>query len=217
MSLREKISRAAEAFIHLKAQNLPLQFFISTLNGLGDLFEDEIIPTPIPMKIQLDNIALHLIEDRPSPNITSPGSLPIDVAIPALTITRDKSGLFSIQPSESNVRSEDSVAKASIPEIIHPTSSCSMNHHLDLVRSGVASIETELQKRATLLAVENSNLRTMLETANAQTRDLNTRLQDMAPNKAMEAENRRLIEENKKLKETLKYLQQELVRAGKKV
>lgn len=51
MSLREKISRAAEAFIHLKAQNLPLQFFISTLNGLGDLFEDEIIPTPIPMKV----------------------------------------------------------------------------------------------------------------------------------------------------------------------
>ncbi|XP_059079286.1 bridge-like lipid transfer protein family member 3B isoform X2 [Tigriopus californicus] len=210
MSLREKISRAAEAFIHLKAQNLPLQFYISTLSGLGDLFEDEIIPSPIPMKIQLDNIALHLIEDRPSPNITSPGSLPIDVAIPALTITRDKSGLFSIQPSESNVKSEDSVAKASIPEIIHPTSSSSMNHHLDLVRSGVASIETELQQRAALLAVDNSNLRSSLDIANVKIRDLSARLQDAEQNKALEAE-------NEKLKETLKYLQKELVRAGKKV
>ena len=45
----------------------------------------------------MENIALHLIEDRPSANITSPGSLPVDLAIPSLTITRDKTGLFSIQ------------------------------------------------------------------------------------------------------------------------
>ena len=50
-------------------------------------------------QIQIENITLHLIEDRPSPNITSPGSVPIDLSIPSLTITRDKSGLFSIQPS----------------------------------------------------------------------------------------------------------------------
>ena len=62
MSLREKISRAAEAFIDIKVQNLPLQFYLSTLDGLADLFEDEIIPTPIPLKIQLENLALHLGE-----------------------------------------------------------------------------------------------------------------------------------------------------------
>jgi hypothetical protein len=28
-----------------------VQFYTSTLNGLADLFEDEIIPTPIPMKV----------------------------------------------------------------------------------------------------------------------------------------------------------------------
>ena len=38
-----------------------------------------------------------------------------------------------------------------------------MSHHLDLVRSGVASIETELQQRASLLAVDNSNLRATVE------------------------------------------------------
>jgi hypothetical protein len=52
MSLREKISRAAEAFVDIKVQNLPLQFYMSTLTGLTDLFEDEIIPTPIPMKVR---------------------------------------------------------------------------------------------------------------------------------------------------------------------
>lgn len=64
-------------------------------NGLG-FFKPRIL-TKFLFQIRLDNIALHLIEDRPSPNITSPGSLPIDVAIPALTITRDKSGMFSVQ------------------------------------------------------------------------------------------------------------------------
>ena len=52
MSLKEKISRSAEAFLTVQAQNLPLQFYTSTLNGLVDLVEDEIIPTPIPMEVQ---------------------------------------------------------------------------------------------------------------------------------------------------------------------
>ena len=51
MSLKEKISRSAEAFLNVHAQNLPLQFYTSTLNGLVDLVEDEIIPTPIPMEV----------------------------------------------------------------------------------------------------------------------------------------------------------------------
>ena len=51
MCLKEKISRSAEAFLSLRAQNLPLQFYTSTLNGLVDLIEDEIIPTPIPMEV----------------------------------------------------------------------------------------------------------------------------------------------------------------------
>ena len=49
------------------------------------------------LQIRVDNIALRLVEDRPPPNITSPGTPPIDVAIPTLLIVRDKSGLFSIR------------------------------------------------------------------------------------------------------------------------
>ena len=52
MSLKEKISRSAVAFLTVRAQNLPLQFYTSTLNGLVDLVEDEIIPTPIPMEVK---------------------------------------------------------------------------------------------------------------------------------------------------------------------
>ena len=65
LTLREKISRAAEAFLELRAQNLPLQFYMSTLNGLGDLVEDEVIPTPIPIKVSkvlhLRSVLYHVI------------------------------------------------------------------------------------------------------------------------------------------------------------
>ena len=144
MSLREKISRAAEIFVDIKVQNLPLQFYLSTLDGLGDLFEDEIIPTPVPLRIQLENLALHLVEDRPSKNITSPGSLPIDVAIPSLLVTRDRSGLFSIQHSTVEPSEPMSNAHASVPEVLKPSAQAScksssassaMAHHLDLGKS----------------------------------------------------------------------------------
>ena len=65
--------------------------------------------------------------------------------------------LFSSECGVSQLSSEESVAHVSLPDIKKPQSS--MTHHLDLVRSGVASIETELQQRASLPAVDNSNLR----------------------------------------------------------
>ena len=82
---------------------------------------------------------------------------------------------------------EGSKACPSIPEVTGgPASSsmtrhngkASMAHHLDLVRSGVASIETELQQRASLLAVDNANLRSILENSSSE----------MAAMKAKEAE-----------------------------
>lgn len=64
---------------------------------------------------------------------------------------------LTIYFSESQTLPDDTVAHVSVPDIKKPQSS--MTHHLDLVRSGVASIETELQQRASLLAVDNTNLR----------------------------------------------------------
>ncbi len=49
------------------------------------------------MRIGLSNVTLHLVEDRPPANATSPGKLPVDLAIPSLVVARDRSGLFSLQ------------------------------------------------------------------------------------------------------------------------
>lgn len=46
----------------------------------------------------LENLRLHLVEDRPPVNITSPGSVPIDLHIGRMRVTRDASGTFHLQP-----------------------------------------------------------------------------------------------------------------------
>lgn len=84
---------------------------MSTVIGLGDLTEDEIITPPIPMNVDLENIKINIIEDRPPVNITSPGPQPINVTIGKMRVVRDTSGVFQIQPGEAapeGVTDEDS-------------------------------------------------------------------------------------------------------------
>lgn len=72
---------------------------MSTVTGLSDLAEDEIISKPLPMEIFLENLKLTLIEDRPPINITSPGSVPINLQIGNMHVTRNEMGIFEIQPN----------------------------------------------------------------------------------------------------------------------
>lgn len=84
--------------LNVEVKNINLQMSMSTVVGLGDLAEDEVIPTPIPMEVLLENVKVNLIEDRPPVNITSPGTLPMNLAIGRMFVTRDDAGVFYLQP-----------------------------------------------------------------------------------------------------------------------
>lgn len=96
-----------------------------------------------------------------------------------------------------------------------------MSHHLDLVRSGVASLEEELQQRASLLAVDNSNLRALLEQTQNELQMLKSRQMEYESMQKklvkLQQQNLSSEKENSKLKQTLKFLQHELVQSGKKL
>lgn len=49
-------------------------------------------------KVTVENVRINLIEDRPPVNITSPGPVPINLAIGRMHLKRDKTGLLHIQP-----------------------------------------------------------------------------------------------------------------------
>lgn len=87
---------------------------MSTVIGLSDLAEDEIISKPLPMEILLENLKLTLIEDRPPVNITSPGSVPINLQIGRMCIKRNELGVFEIQP-EDLVNNAISCSNAALP------------------------------------------------------------------------------------------------------
>lgn len=75
---------------------------MSTLIGLADLAEDEIITPPVPMNVDLENLKINITEDRPPVNISSPGRKePMNVTIGRMKIVRDSSGIFQIQPIET--------------------------------------------------------------------------------------------------------------------
>lgn len=86
---------------------------MSTVIGLNDLAEDEIIAKPLPMEILLENLKITLIEDRPPVNITSPGSIPLNLQIGHMRIKRNEMGIFEIQPNDSI--NDDSQMNAIIP------------------------------------------------------------------------------------------------------
>lgn len=75
---------------------------MSTVIGLNDLFEEEIITTPVPVEIGLENVKITILEDRPPVNITSPGPLPLNVNVGKMKIVRDSCGVLQIQPTEMN-------------------------------------------------------------------------------------------------------------------
>lgn len=78
--------------IQARARDLALELTMSSVTGLADLIEDEIFPEMIPLRLDIDNIRLLLIEDRPPSNITSPGPVPIRLRLDRLIVDRDTEG-----------------------------------------------------------------------------------------------------------------------------
>ncbi|KAL7045433.1 hypothetical protein ACKWTF_002228 [Chironomus riparius] len=90
--------------VNLKVTDFKLPSIqMSTIIGLADLTEDEIITPPFPVNIELENVRINIIEDRPPVNITSPSTpQPINLVIGKMKIVRDSSGVLQIQPVSSN-------------------------------------------------------------------------------------------------------------------
>ena len=90
--------------VNLKVTDFKLPSIqMSTIIGLADLTEDEIITPPFPVNIELENVKINIIEDRPPVNITSPSTpQPINLVIGKMKIVRDSSGVLQIQPVDTN-------------------------------------------------------------------------------------------------------------------
>ena len=180
ISLGEKIARMSEGSMAIQVTGASLAFLSSTLTKLSDWAQDEILPTPVPMTIDVRNVAFTLTDDNP----------------PVLRLVRDKSGMFTVMAAP--VSSTDTTPV--------PVSSSAHNGQDDNVRR-------ELE----LALSEVRILRARLAEKQVQITDLETRNKTLTvSNEQSVSQVENLVEEKKSLMDTMKYLQEELIKSGKK-
>ncbi|NXP16293.1 URFB1 protein, partial [Scytalopus superciliaris] len=76
---------------------------MSSLTSLGPFLEDEIIPEVIPMEIEVVDAKITLKDDSPPVYPTSPGPLPITLAVDHIVVRRRDDGVFYLTEEEKPV------------------------------------------------------------------------------------------------------------------
>ncbi|XP_053769578.1 bridge-like lipid transfer protein family member 3A isoform X2 [Desmodus rotundus] len=83
-------------FLHLLLQGCDLELVTSVLNSLGPFLEDEEVPVVVPMQVELRNSRITLKDDIPPIYPTSPGPVPITLAMEHVVLKRSDDGVFHV-------------------------------------------------------------------------------------------------------------------------
>ncbi|NWI91235.1 URFB1 protein, partial [Pitta sordida] len=81
-------------FLRVLLQHCCTELCMSSLTGLGPFLEDEIIPEVMPMEIEVLDAKVTLKDDSPQVYPTSPGPVPIVVAVDHVVVRRRDDGVF---------------------------------------------------------------------------------------------------------------------------
>ncbi|EFN85936.1 UHRF1-binding protein 1-like isoform X2 [Harpegnathos saltator] len=206
---KESVMNLFEDKLEMKVANVAMTLSMSSVTGLADLAEDEIIPKPIPMQICLENISLRLNEDRPPNNITSPGPIPIDLNISKLRVARDTSGVFHIEPIVTMVAERDSSTALS-GDRNNTLKNAECEVELNALRQSSRQLRLdneELRRRMGALerlSEENAKLMRVKEESDIIRSRLNTAENDIA----------NLLEEKRILHETITELRNQRMESG---
>ncbi|KAM3659036.1 bridge-like lipid transfer protein family member 3A isoform 1-T1 [Ammospiza maritima maritima] len=102
-------------FLQLLLHSQATELCTSCLASLGPFLEDEIIPEVIPMEIEVVDAKITLKDDTPPVYPTSPGPVPITLAMDHIVVRRRDDGVFYLTAPQGkdSVKLEKSV---SVPE-----------------------------------------------------------------------------------------------------
>nr|XP_026652650.1 UHRF1-binding protein 1 [Zonotrichia albicollis] len=110
-------------FLQLLLHSQATELCTSCLASLGPFLEDEIIPEVIPMEIEVVDAKITLKDDTPPVYPTSPGPVPITLAMDHIVVRRRDDGVFYLTAPQGkdSVKQEKSV---SVPEEQKAPSEC---------------------------------------------------------------------------------------------
>ncbi|XP_013141075.1 PREDICTED: UHRF1-binding protein 1-like [Papilio polytes] len=145
-----------EELLEARLRDLSVALNMTTALALAEFVEDEIIAPPMPLEVLIENVKLHLIEDRPTRSISSPPPQPLDVDLSSLRVTRDSTGVVYLGPPLAT------------PSTV--TSPATPTHHDDVTdrMEQLSKENEELRKRLVTLAriaEDNRELRAKVEEA----------------------------------------------------
>ncbi|KAM3966078.1 bridge-like lipid transfer protein family member 3B [Aphomia sociella] len=90
-----------EELLEARVRDLSIALNMSTALALAEFIEDEVIAPPMPLEVLIENVKLHLIEDRLTRSISSPPPQPLDIDLTTLRLTRDTAGVVRLGPPVS--------------------------------------------------------------------------------------------------------------------
>ena len=191
LSWGEKIARATEGALEAEVSHLSLSANASILAKLGDWVLDEVAPAPLPTTLTIDHLTLKINDDKPPPT-GYPAPPPLDVAVVSLRVTRDKEGIVKVEQGTSSKEQPPPAPASSQSEV-------ELRAALETAREEVRVLRGKLAREEMRAKEEEEKAKAaVLEKAQVEGRVDG------------------LVKEKRGLLDTLKYLQEELLKSGKK-
>ncbi|XP_067387540.1 bridge-like lipid transfer protein family member 3A [Emydura macquarii macquarii] len=153
-------------FLHILIHNYSAELLMSFLTNLGPFLEDEVVPEVIPMKIEIVDAKITLKDDSPRVYPTSPGTIPITLAVEHIVVKRSDDGMFYViaaqkEGQSSQKRPEPGLKEQKIPVerlLAVPTGAV---HGLPLKET--PALQKELQATKTALTEANLDKARLLQ------------------------------------------------------
>ncbi|XP_026318021.1 UHRF1-binding protein 1-like isoform X2 [Hyposmocoma kahamanoa] len=186
--------QAPTELLEARVRDLSLALNMSTALALAEFIEDEIVAPPMPLEILIENIKLHLEEDRPTRSISSPPPQPLDIDLTTLRLTRDVTGVVRLGPPMST---PSTIASPATPQ---------PQPELDAAKEHINRLSTEneeLRKRLVTLAriaEDNRELRAKVEEASVLRQCVHAAQQEAAS----------LLADKQELLEAVRILQEQI-------
>uniref|UniRef100_A0A8C6JS67 UHRF1-binding protein 1 n=1 Tax=Melopsittacus undulatus TaxID=13146 RepID=A0A8C6JS67_MELUD len=156
-------------FLHMLVRSYTAELFMSFLTNLGPFLEDEVIPEVIPMEIEVVDAKITLKDDNPQIYPTSPGPIPITLAVDHIIVKRRDDGVFYDSPEQEkpvSVLQEQKTLAECVEAAPAPAAHGLQVSHWCLLlsgQSGMPELQRELQTMKIALAEANMDKARLLQ------------------------------------------------------
>ncbi|NWH56219.1 URFB1 protein, partial [Geococcyx californianus] len=150
-------------FLQMLVHSYTAELFMSFLTNLGPFLEDETIPEVIPMEIEVVDAKITLKDDSPRVYPTSPGPVPITLAVDHVVVKRRDDGVFYLtgdgSPKQEKPVSGPEEQKAPVESVLAAPAAGTRGLQL----KEVPELQRELQTMKIALAEANMDKARLLQ------------------------------------------------------